>query len=101
MYYGVLVTLPYILAEMKEKDSIFGENDIIKLAISNISEVLAAGVASFLIDIKGFGRKNSLVIFSFATSISSLVAFLTTSQQFLTWVLAAKFFMTMNFIFSY
>ena len=46
---------------MGEEETLFGDDDLVKLFISTASEIIAAGLAAFLIDIKGFGRKNSLI----------------------------------------
>lgn len=60
---------------MGEDEILFGDDDLVKLFISTASEIIAAGLAAFLIDLKGFGRKNSL-IYSFALSgLTSLLVF--------------------------
>ncbi len=62
VHYGILVMLPYMLDKMKTKGSLVGDNDLVKLAITYITEIVATLLAAVLIDIKGFGRKNSMII---------------------------------------
>lgn len=100
IYYGILAFLPLILDYMGTEETMFGDDDLLKLFISTSSEIIAAGLAAFLIDIKGFGRKNSL-IYSFGLSgLTSILVFYN-KENFLLWTYISKFFITMTFIFSY
>ena len=63
--------------------------------------MIAAGIAALLIDIKGFGRKNSLIIFFFLSGVCSALAYFDIYARFILWSTLAKFFITMNFVFTY
>ena len=101
MYYGILVLLPYMLSELKGVASIFGDNDLLKLFISALSEIVGAGIAAILIDLKGFGRKNSIVYFCACIGTTAFLAFYDVTSHFLFWTLLCKFFITMAMIFAY
>lgn len=66
MYYGILVLMPKMMDEImkmshKHQDP-NDSNDMVKLALSTFTEMISASIASFLIEIKGLGRKNSMII---------------------------------------
>jgi len=62
---------------------------------------VGACLASFLIEVKGFGRKNSLIIFFCFEAISSLLVYCDDQERFILWATASKFFLSMTFIFSF
>ena len=49
MYYGILVLLPFILEKVKT-NNIENSNDLVKLVISSISEIIGAAMAAIMID---------------------------------------------------
>lgn len=110
IYYGMLSFLPLILDEMGKEENMFGEddlienmfgnNDLIKLFISTSSELIAVGLAAYLIDLKSFGRKNSLIYSNGISALMSILVFYN-KENFLLWSFISKFFITMTFIFSY
>lgn len=63
MYYGIVLLLPFTLQNIKENNTVLGNDKLLQLVISSISDICGAIVASFLIELQGFGRKNSLIIF--------------------------------------
>jgi len=76
-------------------------NEIAKLALSTFFEMIAAAIASFLIEVKGLGRKNSLIICFVLQSAAALMVFADKGDSFVLWATVCKFFLTMTFIFSY
>lgn len=74
---------------------------MVQLALSTFSEMVSASIASFLIEIKGLGRKNSLIICFILTGISSFIVFHDGKEHFVLWASVCKFFLSMTFIFSY
>ena len=81
--------------------NIEGANDIAKLALSTSCEIFAGVVASFLMEVKGFGRKNSLIICLVLQSAGALMVFLDKGNNFVIWATVCKLFLTMGSIFSY
>jgi hypothetical protein len=69
--------------------------------ISTLSEMLAAALAALLIDVRGLGRKNSMILFFALESVCCLFAVGDDKSRFVLWALAAKFFLAMTFIFAY
>ena len=76
-------------------------NEIVKLALSTFCEMIAAAIASFLIEVKGLGRKNSLIICFILQSAGALMVFIDKGDNFVVWATVCKFFLTMTFIFIY
>lgn len=74
---------------------------MVQLALSTFSEMIAAAIASFLIEIKGLGRKNSLIICFIVCGIASFTVFNDGMTHFVLWSSVCKFFLSMTFIFSY
>jgi hypothetical protein len=61
---------------------------------------LGAIAAAFFIELKGFGRKNSLIIFFSIQAVTALMAFYDVEHHFIYWATGSKFFLSMTFIFS-
>lgn len=105
MYYGILVLMPKMMNEiMQMNHRVKAENesnDMVQLALSTFTEMIAASIASFLIEIKGLGRKNSMIICYTIQAISSLVVYFDGMNHFVLWASVCKFFLSMTFIFSY
>ena len=76
-------------------------SDIVKLALSTFTEMIAASIASFLIEVKGLGRKNSMIICYTLQGLSSIMVYIDGGDNFVVWASASKFFLSMTFIFSY
>ncbi len=76
-------------------------SDIVKLALSTLSEMVSACIASYLIEIKGLGRKNSMIICYTLQGICSIIVYIDAGNNFVLWASACKFFLSMTFIFSY
>ncbi|KAL4513139.1 hypothetical protein ABPG72_017824 [Tetrahymena utriculariae] len=105
MYYGILVLMPKMMDEImklthKQKDP-NDANDMVKLALSTFTEMISASIASFLIEIKGLGRKNSMIICYILQAIACLMVYIDGMDHFVLWASVCKFFLTMTFIFSY
>lgn len=105
MYYGILVLMPKMMNDiMQMNHRVKAENeanDMVQLALSTFTEMIAASIASFLIEIKGLGRKNSMIICYTIQAISSLVVYFDGMNHFVLWASVCKFFLSMTFIFSY
>jgi predicted membrane-bound mannosyltransferase len=99
MYYGIVLLLPYLLSEIKVQN-VGGDDKLLQLVASCVSDIMGACVASFLIEVRGFGRKNSLIIFFALCSITSLFTYTDNQSRFVFWATASKFFLSMTFIFS-
>lgn len=100
MYYGIVLLLPYTLQQLNNKNSIFGNDNLLQLVISCMSDICGAVVASFLIELQGFGRKNSLIIFYACQALTSCLVYFDDDRRFVLWATASKFFLSMTFIFS-
>ncbi|EGR32712.1 major facilitator superfamily protein, putative [Ichthyophthirius multifiliis] len=105
MYYGVLTMMPKMMEEIEkmhpdqEDKNYF--SDIVKLAFSTLSEIISACIASYLIEIKGLGRKNSMIICYTLQGISSIIVYIDAGSHFVFWASGCKFFLSMSFIFAY
>ncbi|CAD8098915.1 unnamed protein product [Paramecium sonneborni] len=99
IYYGIVLLLPDILSHIESTQT--GRDKIIQLVISCISDILGAVAAAFFIELKGFGRKNSLIIFFTIQAITAILAFYDVEHHFIYWATASKFFLSMTFIFSF
>jgi hypothetical protein len=100
MYYGIVLLLPYTLSEIHVKHSVLGHDKLLQLVMSCMSDICGAIVASFLIEVQGFGRKNSLIIFYACQAFTSCMVYLDEADRFILWATASKFFLSMTFIFS-
>jgi hypothetical protein len=49
--------------------------------------MLGAVMGSIFIEIKGFGRKNSMILFLFLSGVSSLFVYFDGSHHFLIWAI--------------
>lgn len=76
-------------------------NEISKLALSTSCEIIAGVVASFLIELKGFGRKNSLIICFVLQSTGALMVYFDKGNNFIILSTICIFFLTMAATFSY
>ena len=51
------------------------DNNLVKLFVSSLSEIFAAGLATVMIDYKYFGRKNSMILFFLLSSLACALTF--------------------------
>jgi len=63
-----------------------------KLILSSVSEMIAGGLASVMIEVEGFGRKNSIINFGILQGITLLMVYYDTISRFVFWVTLAKFY---------
>ncbi len=77
------------------------DDNLGKLMISTLSEMLVAALAALVIYLRGLGRKNSMIFFFALKSISSIFALRDDKSRFVLWAHAAKFFLAIRFIFAY
>ena len=103
VYYGIIVFLPYILEkislnEPKSEDDL---NDITKILISTIIEIVAVGFAAFVIELKSFGRKNSMIIFYGIGGFTCVVVFWMKEVDFVVFATIARFFLSITIIFCF
>ena len=61
MYYGIIVMLPFILSESGHTDKIFGSDDLSKITVNVLVEILGGITAALIIEIKGLGRVNNMI----------------------------------------
>lgn len=110
MYYGILVLMPKMMSEIMSmtntsdvnaQDNQTNNDEVVKLALSTFTEMIAASIASFLIEIKGLGRKNSMIICFVIQAVSSCMVYFDGMRHFVLWASVCKFFLSMTFIFSY
>jgi len=74
---------------------------MLKLIFTAVGDIVSAAVASFLIELKGFGRKNSMIIFFVLQGMSCFIVYLDEADRFIIWCTISKMFLSMNFIFNY
>lgn len=78
-----------------------GENIFLKLSFSSASEIIAACLAAYIIELKGLGRKNSMILFFTITGSILTLVYYDDVIRFEMWAMTAKFFLTMTIIFAY
>lgn len=93
--------LPTFLSNLNIEDEYLAKNKLLQLIISSVSDVVGACVASLLIDIKHFGRKNSLIFFFMLQAMSAFSTYFDDPNRFIVWSTFCKFFLSMTFIFSF
>lgn len=101
VYYGIIVFLPYILEKINDKNNPDDISDIMKIFISTMIEIFAVALAALVIERKGFGRKNSMIIFYGCGFISNLLVFIAKEHLFVGFATASRFFMSITFIFCF
>lgn len=65
---------------------------MIKLIISTGSELVAGFLASLMIELPGFGRKNSLINFWIILGITMFISYYDNINRFIFWVTLGKFY---------
>lgn len=101
IYYGIVIFLPDTIEKINHESKGQESQDFIKLLVSTITELFAVLFAAIIIDLKHFGRKNSMIIFYELTAIISLIVYLDTTAHFIYWATTAKFFITMTAVFCF
>jgi putative MFS transporter len=115
VYYGILILLPSLLDKISHLDE-NGNNsesdtaetnlnssefDILKLIFSSFTEMLACFLAAIMVDIKGLGRKNSVINFSIILFICLCMCYYDNLNRFIFWSTIAKFYILMITIFNF
>ncbi|CAD8173064.1 unnamed protein product [Paramecium octaurelia] len=95
-YYGNLMTMPQILYQLKDNQS-----QLQQLVYACLSDILGAILATLIIDIKGLGRKNSLIIGFLIAAVFSFMQLYYYEQHFAILAILQKLFLSMNYIFCY
>lgn len=101
IYYGIVIFLPDTIEKINHEAKGKESQDFIKLLVSTITELFAVLCAAFIIDLKHFGRKNSMIIFYLLTAFISLIVYLDETSHFIYWATTAKFFITMTAVFCF
>ncbi|KRX10655.1 Major facilitator superfamily domain, general substrate transporter [Pseudocohnilembus persalinus] len=103
LYYGIILILPIILGNIDKVDEKDIQNIYKILAFSASSEILSTVFSALIIDKKGLGRKNSMILFNFLTGILSLLVYIDKFYNIQIWALFSKFFlaMTINFVYQF
>ena len=101
IYYGIVIFLPDTIEKINNEGKGTESHDFIKLLISTITELFAVVFAALLIDLKHFGRKNSMIIFYELTAFISLIVYLDEKSHFIYWATMSKFFVTMTAVFCF
>lgn len=63
---------------------------LLQLLFANGLEIVAIILVAFIVELKYFGRKNSMIIFYMITSITAFICFLDT-DNFIIWAALSKF----------
>ena len=103
VYYGIVIFLPLTLSKLNNnpKDLTESNDNLAKLLISTAIELISVFCAAFLIEFKYFGRKNSMVVFYFLSSIAISLVYIDNSKRFIIWATLAKVLLSMTMIFCY
>lgn len=101
IYYGIVIFLPDTIEKINHEGKGTESNDFIRLLVSTITELFAVLLAALLIDMKHFGRKNSMIIFYELTAIVALIVYLDETSHFIYWATISKFFITMTAVFCF
>ena len=98
-----MYVLPSTLSKMKNNDNEKQKENtqFLDIFISILFEIPSTFVAYLMIEKKGLGRKNSLIISFFLGSISSIGAYLLSWDLFIYFSTSTRFFLNMAFIFIY
>ena len=101
VYYGIVIFMPDTIKNLDLENSKNKKAaDISKILISTVTEIFAVILAATLIDLKHFGRKNSMVIF-YSLSVFSLLMVFTGKDTYIIWATVAKIFIAMTMIFCF
>ncbi len=101
IYYGNIFILPTVLRNMNLENSSNNSSEFFDVFLSVLSELPASVITYYTIEIRCLGRKNSLVLTFFLTSISCFVAFAERGSVFMVFATAARFFLNMAFLVIY
>ena len=74
---------------------------MIKMIISCVGDIISATIATFMIEVKTLGRKNSLIIFFLLLGLSSFLVYFDSRSHFIIWSTISRMFLSMGFIFCY
>ncbi|KAL4450949.1 hypothetical protein ABPG74_011791 [Tetrahymena malaccensis] len=110
VYFGILILLPSLLDKInniqsdssKSSSDALGESeDMAKLILTTTIEMISGVLASIMIEIKGFGRKNSMINFFLIQGITLFMVYYDDLSRFIFWTTLTKFYQMMNYAFSY
>ena len=76
-------------------------SDIMKIFLSTAVEIGGVALSATLIDIKSFGRKNSMIIFYTFGALVTVLVYLEKASSFIFLATLARFFMSITFIFCF
>jgi len=93
--------LPFILSTNNFKDPIFGDDDLSKITLGVFSELLGGVIAALLIELKSFGRLNSMKLCYSLQSLTAFPAYFDIETRFFFWANLCKFLLGMTFVFVY
>lgn len=99
-YYGITYILPTTLSNLNLSDGTDG-NDVSSVIYSCLFELPSVIIAAIIVDVKYFGRRNSLALsFLFGGAVCVLAGF-KIWPGFVMWVSFAKFFYNLAFSMNY
>ena len=101
IYYGIVIFLPDTIEKLNGEGKGTESHDFVQLLVSTVTELFAVFLAAMLIDLKHFGRKNSMIIFYELTAIVALIVYLDDKSHFIYWATISKFFITMTAVFCF
>lgn len=76
-------------------------SDLMKIFLSTAVEIGGVALSASLIDMKSFGRKNSMIIFYTFGALVTFFVFLEKANSFIFLATLARFFMSITFIFCF
>ena len=103
-FFGLTYLLPTTLSKLNEGDSDEKPDDSHKVSsviFSCLSELPTVFVAAALIDLKHFGRKNSLFLAFFLGGVICFLASLKFPPGFVFWISITKFFFALAFTLNF
>ncbi|KRX08085.1 Major facilitator superfamily domain, general substrate transporter [Pseudocohnilembus persalinus] len=102
VYYGIVLMMPYILSKMPpQESSSITNNDITMLGIQGVSDMIGAAIASYLIEIPGFGRTNNMIINLLISGFVSIILYYYQGYQLFLIATIDRFFLSLTTVFAY
>lgn len=101
IYYGIVFFLPETIEKINGEGKGAESQGFIQLLASTITELFAVALAALIIDMKHFGRKNSMIIFYEITAVISIIVYLDQKSHFIYWATLAKFFIASTAVFCF
>ena len=104
-FFGLVFLLPTTLSELKgnttESEGDGDDDGVSSVIYSSLSALPTVFVAAALVDLKHFGRKNSLFLTFFLGGITCLLAYVQLFPGFVFWISITKFFFSLAFTLNF